>query len=128
MKKLLKYLILGIVDAVALFVFVLLRGIFNMTEPYQVYHILSDGCFLIGVLNFGIGGLIFVSNEGTFDILGYGLRSFWGFFFKGLNKYADFIDYKESKHKVKFPVFNFLGFGVLFITFAYLFLKSYQRY
>ncbi len=126
MKRVKRYIITGIVNLVVLAAFAYFRGIFTAPDGEHVYHILSDDFFTVGVLNTSIGLLLWVSNEGAFDMLGYGMRSFWGFFFKELNKYADYQDYKESRHAVSFPFGHFLAYGVLFIAAAYVFLRLYQ--
>lgn len=128
MKIAKKYIILGIVDIVCLFAFAYSRGVFKAPDAVHVYHILCDDFFLIGVLNMAVGLFMWVSNEGTFDLINYGMRRFWGFFFKDLNTYADFTDYKESKEGRKVYFLNFVLYGALFIAIAYVFLKLYQQY
>ncbi len=128
MKIAKKYIILGIVNIVCLFAFAYSRGVFDAPDAVHVYHILSDDFFVTGVLNMGIGLFMWVSNEGMFDLINYGMRKFWGFFFKDLNKYADYMDYKESKAGRKAYCLNFILYGALFIILAYIFLKLYQQY
>lgn len=128
MKRLKRYTILGIVNLAVLALFAYSRGIFNILDGEHVYHILSDDFFAVGVVNFSIGAILWAGNEGAFDMLFYGMRSFWGFFFKDLNKYVDYHDYKESKHSESFAFAHFLVYGVLFIALAYLFLKQYQLF
>lgn len=123
-----KYIILGIVDIACLFAFALFRGVFSAPNAVHVYHILCDDFFVIGVLNVCIGLFIWVTNEGAFDMINYGMRKFWGLMFKSFDKYADFIDYKESKSGKNMFFLNFVLYGVLFIVIAYIFLKLYQQY
>ena len=98
MKKIFKYLITLLVGfALAAWV-AISKGIFAETRPEIIFAILSDAFFVPGVLLFGVGGLIFVSNEGIFDGLTYGLVSFIDIFRKDKqNKYRTFFDYKQSK-------------------------------
>ena len=110
MKKVYKYLIaLGIGFALA-FWLVYSKGIFNQTETAIILQILADGFTLPAVLYLGIGGLIFVSNEGAFDFLTYGMTSFLDLFRKEKkNQFTSFYDYAESKKGER------LGFGVMLI-------------
>ena len=82
MKTINKYLIaLGIGFALTAWV-VLGNDIFNQTDIADILQILADGFTLPAVLLLGSGGLVFASNEGTFDSLVYGVRSFMDMFRK----------------------------------------------
>ncbi len=98
MKKLLKYLITLLVGLAIAAWIAISKDIFAQTRPEIIFAILSDSFFAPGVLIFGVGGLIFVSNEGVFDGISYGLVSFIDIFRKEKqNKYRTFFDYKQSK-------------------------------
>ena len=46
-------------------------------EDYNidVMYALSDGFFLVGMLNLGFGALLWISTSGIFDIISYGFKS-----------------------------------------------------
>ena len=61
--------------------------------------VLSDGFFAASVLVGGIGLISFAGKFGTFDMLSYGTRSFFGNFFHSLRDDLPktFYDYKVKK-------------------------------
>ena len=98
MKKPLKYLITILVGLAIVAWVAIPQGIFTETRPEIIFSTLSDGFFAAGVLIFGMGSLIFVSNEGMFDALSYGFISFIDIFRKEKqNKHRTFYDYRVSK-------------------------------
>ncbi len=103
------------------------RGVFAQTAPVSVFHILSD-CFLaVGIVASCIALLIFVSNEGTFDIFVYGLRVFWGFFRKGTPLREDtFFDYRETRQGKKVPFAFLLSCGGIFLLLSILMYLAYR--
>ena len=97
-KKILKYLITLLVGLALAAWVAISKELFAQTRPELMFAILSDSFFVPGVLIFGVGGMIFVSNEGMFDGISYGLVSFFDIFRKEKqNKYRTFYDYKQSK-------------------------------
>lgn len=67
-KDLLIYLATGAVIAVAVFAM-------NMSRGYGILRCLCDGPFVASVFLLGIGGIKAARNQGTFDTVGFGLRS-----------------------------------------------------
>lgn len=98
MKKVYKYLItVGVGLLLAAWV-AFSKNIFAQTSISLIFAILSDAFLVPGILITGMGGLIFVSNEGMFDAFSYGMTSFIDLFRKEKrNKYHTFYDYKQSK-------------------------------
>lgn len=47
----------------------------NRDQGYGLLRQLCDGCFVAAVLLLGAGILRYVTNQGAFDVLGYGLQS-----------------------------------------------------
>lgn len=127
MKRIYKYLLaLGIGFALA-FWLVYAKGIFNQTETAVILQILADGFTLPAVLYLGIGGLIFVSNEGAFDALAYGMTSFLDLFRKEKkNQFTSFYDYAESKKDKKFGFGTLLICGIIFSVLAAIVLVIYS--
>lgn len=98
MRKLIKYLITIGVGLLLALLIANSKDVFTQTDPTKIFHILTDSFFVPAVLIAGIGGLVFVSNEGVFDGIGYAVRSFVDIFRKNKkNKFHTYYDYKESK-------------------------------
>ncbi len=119
MKILKKYLITFSVGLVAAFLIAWYRDIFAQTEPVKIFHTLCDAFFIVGALLTCGGLLVFSSNEGTFDMIVYGLKSFWGAFRKSYTrKYATFYDYRESRSakKISFGYIVFTGLFYLAVS------------
>lgn len=127
-KKILPYLI-PFVCGLALFIFVIVtRDLFKQTDKKEIYRILSDATFIPGVIVGGVGLLVFLSNEGAFDIISYGMIMFFGKFKKNINerRYDSYYDYKVAKRGNKKSFANILLVGVFFLLFAVLFVILYN--
>ena len=129
MKTINKYLIaLGIGFALTAWV-VLGNDIFNQTDMADILQILADGFTLPAVLLLGSGGLVFASNEGTFDSLVYGVRSFMDMFRKERkNEFKSFYDYKESKAEKRMSFGFLLISGLIFAVLTAITLVLYTKY
>lgn len=65
-----------------------------------------SNCFSApGIVCLGVGLLIWCSNEGAFDMLGYGVRSLFRLFRKDVKdrKYGDFYGYQQARRSRKKP-------------------------
>lgn len=124
-----KYWITALVGLLIVAAIALSKDLFAQTNPQRIFHILTDAFFVAGVLLTGSGLLVFSSNEGSFDILVYGMNSFFDMFRKkSLKKYETYFDYKESRadKKVKFGFLLICGGVYLAIAFIMYFL--YRHY
>lgn len=130
MKKLIKYLIvIGV--GLAIFAFVVLtRNIFSQTEIRKIYIILSDGFFIPGVLITCFGLLVFTSNQGSFDMIVYGLQMFINKFRRNINarKHKSFYEYREAKREDKksFGYICLVGLCFIALSAVFTFLRSRQ--
>ena len=102
MTKTKKYIITIVVGIIMTFGFVLFKDLFSKTNFKDIMHILSDCFFVTGVLLTCFGLLVFSTNEGTFDMLKYGISKFATFFKRDMSaeKYKTYQEYKvasESK-------------------------------
>ena len=70
-KKLLIWIAAGVLLC---FTAALSRGIFGAASAKDVFGMLSDSCFLTGVLLGGLGGLSYMASEGFYDIFSYGIK------------------------------------------------------
>lgn len=129
MKTIKKYLITLAVGFLMAGLVMYSKDIFNQTELSEILHILTDSFSIPAVLITGFGGLIFVSNEGVFDGLAYGLTSFIDMFRKDKkNQFRTFYDYKESKSERDMSFGYLLICGVLFIVIDAVMLILYNQY
>ena len=129
MKTIKKYLITLAVGFLMAVLVMYSKDIFNQTELSEILHILTDSFSIPAVLITGFGGLIFVSNEGVFDGLAYGVTSFIDMFRKEKkNQFRTFYDYKESKSERDMSFGYLLICGVLFIVIDAVMLMLYNQY
>jgi hypothetical protein len=129
MRSVKKYLITAVVGLLLVGAIVWSKDLFAQTAPVEVFHILCDAFFAVGVVIFAAGVLVFSSNEGTFDIFVYGVSSFVDIFRKkSQKKYNTFYDYRESREDLKLP-FGFLMLtGAVFIAVSLVMLYFYHSY
>ena len=124
MKKIRKYLITLIAGLAAVAAIAWAKDVLAQTEPAQVWHILCDCFFAVGTVLCCAGLLIFSSNEGTFDMMVYGISSFIDLFrAKSKKKYETFYDYRNSRADVKIPFGFLLICGLLFIAVSLVFMS-----
>lgn len=104
------------------------RGVFAQTNPLHVFRILSDSFLVVGILATCAALLLFVSNEGTFDMIAYGLRTFWSFFKRDMTrKYETFYDYRVAKQEKKVPFLFLLACGGIFLLMSLLMYAGYCK-
>ena len=129
MRSAKKYLITLLVDVVVAALIAWSRGVLDQTEIVKVFHILCDSFFVVGVVTTSAGLLIFSSNEGTFDILTYGMKVFLSMFKRDMSrKYETFYDYREAKSEVKVQ-FGFLVIcGLVMLAISMVMLYFYHQY
>ena len=84
MKTVYKYLITAAFGAVLAFIVLLIKDAFHLSQTVDVMKALCDGFFVSGVVLVCVGGLVFVSNGGVFDMLAYGIRTFFEAFTKNV--------------------------------------------
>lgn len=130
MKATRKYLITLLIGFGAVALILWSKDIFHQTAPVDVFHILTDAFFVVGVVMTCIGLLVFSSNEGSFDMLVYGVKSFIDLFRKNsVKKYDSFYDYRESRadKKIKFGFLLICGLFFLAVSFViYFFYRQYK--
>ena len=128
MKKL-KYFITLLCGFAASMLIFLVKDIFSQTEAVNVFHILCDGFFAVGVVITAAGLLIFSSNEGSFDAIVYGIGSFIDMFRRtSKRKYETLYDYRESRSEKKVKFGFLLICGLFFILLAMVMYLFYRKY
>ena len=103
MKNLKRCLITMLIGLAFVAMILYSKDVWHQTEAVVVYHILCDAFFAVGVVILCIGLLIFSCNEGTFDILVYGVSTFVGMFKrnherKQERKLLDFFQFHYHHH------------------------------
>lgn len=130
MKSIKKYLITLVIGFSLAFLIALSKDVFSQVALVNVFHILCDSFFVVGVVMSSVGLLVFSSNEGTFDMLIYGVSSFVDMFRKtSTKKYATFYDYKVGRADKKIRFGFILLCGLFFIAVSlvmYLFYRQYR--
>ena len=128
MKKL-KYFITLLCGFAASMLIFLVMDIFSQTEAVNVFHILCDGFFAVGIVITAAGLLIFSSNEGSFDAIVYGVGSFIDMFRRtSKRKYETLYDYRESRSEKKVKFGFLLICGLFFILLAMVMYLFYRKY
>ncbi len=128
MKTYVKYLITFVVGLILALWVMISKDLFAEERVYMIYQILAESFSVPAVLMLGFGGLVFVSNEGMFDSLSYGLTSFMDLFRKEKrNKFKTFYDYKESKKDRSMSFGYLLICGIVFVAIAIVFHLLYAN-
>ena len=130
MKLLKKYLITLAIGFGLVALIAWSKDILGQTSRVDIFHILCDCFFAIGVVITSSGLLVFSSNEGTFDGLVYGVGTFVDMFRKrSKRKYNTLYDYKESRADKKLSFGYLIISGVFFLAISlvmYLFYRQYR--
>lgn len=106
------------------------RGLAGGQAAYLNARYFSDGFFVAGLILTGIGGLVWISTTGFFDIFGYAFRSLVVLFtaLRKPQEHKQYYDYKTERaaHRGK-PLFFLLAVGVLFLLLSALCLGLYYN-
>ena len=112
-QTIIKYAICVGISAVITLAVLFIKGFFILTDIAQKYRYLSDAFVIPGVLFMAFAGLVFVSDEGTFDGVGFAfkkaLRVILPFIGLSDESYADYRERKHKKGKTK-------GYSCMFFT------------
>lgn len=129
MRAFKKYWITMLAGLLIVAAIVFAKDLFAQTNPQTIFHILTDAFFVAGVLITATGLLIFTSNEGSFDMLVYGVSSFVDIFRKtSQKKYETYFDYKESRQDKKVSFGYLLICGAIYLAIAFIMYYFYRRY
>ena len=129
MKTIKKYLITLFIGFSIAGLIIWSKDIFAYTEAVRIFHILCDAFFTAGVLITSAGLLVFSSNEGTFDMIVYGVSTFWGMVRNKANrKYETFYDYRASREDKKIKFGFLLICGIFFLAVSTVMYLLYRHY
>ena len=106
MKKKIVGLIVALIIEISMVLSICgLSGLFTeQLEPQDIVRYVCDGFFAAGMLNVCIGGLLWVSKQGTFDGLGYTVSRWKDSIMKNRrdwHKEQDYYDYQQKQAEKK---------------------------
>ena len=123
---------LGVAIALAMFVAVS-EGLIQSANASQVFHHLCDGLFVSSILFVGIGGLLWISATGFFDIFGYAFKSIVHLLTpsKYDEQFPRYYDYKceqNEKREGKPLTHTVIVVGLIVLALSFLCLALYNRF
>lgn len=128
-KELLINSIVALVAGAVIFLLVF----FLYGSDNHIYARLSNSFFIPGVCLVGMSLMVLIVRRGTFDLMNYGIMSFFNSFRSQEQydrRFVDFNSYRESKEqKRKYTSFNLLPYlilGAILLVIALSFTISYQ--
>ena len=129
-QKILAYGVALVVGGGIALIFFAVNGLFaNDVVSTDIPKILSNGFTFAGVLLAGVGGLIFVSNEGMFNFLNYAVQKLLSRFFHQMKaateSYTDFV--LDHNAEAKAPFGFLLWPGLLYIVIAIILAIVYSQ-
>ena len=100
LKTLLYYGICIVIATGLVFGVLAIRDYFSQTDVLQKFRVLSDAFAISGFLFLAVSALVFLSNEGAFDGIGYALKCALKVFIPiiGAKKPENYAEYRERKH------------------------------
>lgn len=127
--NLLRYAVAAAVGAVLALIIMSAKGIFAEDRTQEVMRLLSDAFFASGIVLSAVGAILYASNGGLFDMLGFAVILFFGLFKRDVSdrKYRDFYEYHQAKSGKKRSVAYLLLVGIGYIALAALFLLLYYK-
>lgn len=125
--------IIGLAIAGAVFGFIVLVNDVQIKSFKRVASLLTDSCFITGMIFLSVGFIGFAAGEGTFDSLGFAVESIfvvrnWSLKrkFSERETFADYKDRKQEKRKGKKKSYNIFIVGGIYILIAAIFLIVYN--
>lgn len=98
-----------------------MQDAFKQSEPLLFLQALSNATFVAAILLLGFGLLAFVSKEGVFDMLAFGIKTL----FRSLRRHPtegrqDYYTYLQEKRKSRGSFLHLLIAGAIFLALAIL--------
>ena len=123
-----KLIICFAVEVVIAVALLLIKGVFSATTAKETFMILSDAFFFAGAIMLVAAGLVWASDNGVSDGIGY---SFSKLFSLRKRNYEDhketYSEYKERKHTRKSSIVEFLIPGLSFVAISVIFFVLYLQ-
>ena len=123
-KAILKKYSIALIIGISMCLLVLSGNDFSTQSLVDKYRILTDAFSIPGIVFIMVGALVFVSTEGFFDMLSYGLGKFASSLIPfNRKKDESFFDYKTRKNEERFSGYSFLFYvGIFFLVIAGVFM------
>lgn len=104
----------------------IIKGVFSSTTIKETTMILSDSFFLGGALILVAAGLVWASDQGVSDGIGYSFSKLFNLRKRDYEEHKEsYSEYKERKHARKSTVIEFLISGLSFVFISVIFLLIY---
>ncbi len=129
-RKITLYLTVIIIGLLIVFGVCSSKDFFNEPIFSEKIRILSDACLLPAVIYCGIGGLVYVSNNGFFRIFSFGTRRILSHFSKTSDfreRYKDYYEYyiEKDADKASFGFILYPGLGFLLLSIVFMLWFNY---
>lgn len=103
-----------------------LNGLFSAVSVRDAFRILSDGCFVSGVLLSGVGLLSRMGSAGAYDIFGYGWKVLWSHFTPA-KPAESYYEYKTDREQLRKPYLKCaIHSGVAFLALSVIWFALYM--
>ena len=128
MKKWLQYIIISGVSLLIVLCVLLMQDAFQHSGK-ELLKNLCDAFFTSGVVTLGIGVLIWTANQGTFDMIAFGVIKLVDLLKKDLTKvkYRTYYDYRQAQQGKKHSFVAYLIVGSVIMAISILFLVLYSN-
>lgn len=130
MKSLIKKYTISLIISLLIFGSILwTKDIFHQTVKSDIFKILCDASFVTSALFIGYGLLVLASNGGTFDMMVYGLRTFFNLFSRDRSRIVkqSFYDYRVEKQSKNGSFWYLVIVGVFYLIIATIMLQMYHN-
>ena len=129
MKTLLKYGITTIIGLAFAALIIFGGDVLNQESTKDVIELVVNGFFVPGVVIFGIGLLVVASNGGTFDMINFGVKKFFGYFKREDKQVKQtFYEYRKLKLENQKSYGFFLTVGIFLTLISLVFLYFYYQH
>lgn len=127
-KSLIRYSVTAAVGLLLALAMTFLKQVYWLNDSEKIWQALCDCFFVPGILLFLFGVLVFCTNGGTFDMLGFGAKKFFGLFRreKTEENRESFYDYRVRKQKNRRSFGYLLIVGAVFLMVAVVFFLLYK--
>ena len=128
MKKWLHYIIISGVALLLVLCVLLAQNAFQSSGE-ELLRSFCDAFFVAGVVTLGIGLLIWASDNGTFDMVSFGVIKLFDMLKKDITKvkYRTYYDYRQAQQGKKHSFTAYLIIGSVLMAIAIIFLILYNN-
>ncbi|MBP5462438.1 MAG: DUF3899 domain-containing protein [Lachnospiraceae bacterium] len=126
-KSFLRYVIVTGILLAIIFLWIFLGGGFSDGKrKLERMKLWSDAFFVVGGFTFCLGMLLWASGEGSFDMIGYAISTFFGTKYAG--KHETYLEYKERKHDRRTDVCRYVIIpAILLVAVAAAFAVAFEH-